>query len=257
MKRGNKLMRGIFIALIIVCLIYSVSIYMIGSGTFSFTIWLCGAAFFGAAFWLSGNGRWYKIPLLIRSAFCGIISLFLVVMAICMVLMISHFYDKGIKDLDYIVVLGAQMNKDGPSTIYKFRLDAAYDYMIENPATVCIVSGAQGVNEACCEGDGGKKYLESKGIPPSRIIAENKALNTSENIVNSFQLMHTGINGEKELKIGIVTNNFHLFRGVHLAKKLTDCDVYGISAYTLPWYLPNNMVRECFGIIRDLRKMRF
>ncbi len=80
-------------------------------------------------------------------------------------------------------------------------------------------------------------------------------MDTSENIAYSIQLMETGGNGSEKLKIGIVTNNFHLFRGIHLAKNTTDNDVYGISAYTLPWYLPNNMARECFGIVRDLRKI--
>ena len=235
----------------LICLIYSVSIYMIGSGTFSFLIWICGAAFFGAAFYLSGNGRWHRIPGLIRALCCAGISLILIVTAVCLALMLSCFNDKGVKNLDYIVVLGAQMRNDGPSTIFRYRLDAAYDYLTENPETICIVSGGQGVNEPVCEGDGGRSYLISKGIESSRVIAENKAMDTSENIVYSLELIdHCHADSDK-LKVGIVTNNFHLFRGVHLAKKLTDKDIYGIAAYTLPWYLPNNMARECFGIIRD------
>ncbi len=255
MKNVNMIMRVIFIALMLICLIYSVSIYMIGSGTFSFIIWVFGAVFFGTAFYLSGNGRWYRIPPIIRGLCSGGILLLLVITVVCLTLMISHFNDKGIKDLDYIVVLGAQMRSDGPSTIFSYRLDAAFEYLEENPKTVCIVSGGQGLNEPVCEGDGGKEYLISRGIDPSRVIAENKAMDTSENIVYSLEIMDNGSTGSDKLKIGIVTNNFHLFRGVHLAKRLTDHEIYGIAAYTLPWYLPNNMARECFGIIRDLRKM--
>ena len=250
-------MRGIFIALMLICLIYSVSIYMIGSGTFSFMIWIFGAVFFGAAFYLSGNGRWYRINLLIRSFLLGAISLLLVITVVCLALMLSCFNDKGVKELDYIVVLGAQMRDDGPSTIFKYRLDAAYEYLMENPETVCIVSGGQGVNEPVCEGDGGRSYLLYRGVEPSRVMAENKAMDTSENIVYSLELIDHVHTGSDKLKIGMVTNNYHLFRGVHLAKKYTDNNIYGIAAYTLPWYLPNNMARECFGILRDLRKMRF
>jgi uncharacterized SAM-binding protein YcdF (DUF218 family) len=75
--------------------------------------------------------------------------------------------------------------------------------------------------------------------------------------VYSLELIDQGPADSGKLKIGIVTNNFHLFRGLHLAGKLTDNNIYGIAAYTLPWYLPNNMARECFGIVRDLGKMRF
>ena len=81
-------------------------------------------------------------------------------------------------------------------------------------------------------------------------------MDTSENIQYSLDIMKKAADADKQLKVGIVTNNFHVFRGVHLAKMLTDDEVCGIAAYTVPWYLPNNMVRECFGIIRDLRKMR-
>ncbi len=250
-------MRVIFIALMLICLIYSVSIYMIGSGTFSFIIWIWGAVFFGTAFYLSGNGRWYRIPFTIRVLCSGAILLLFVTIAVCLTLMLRHFNDKGIKDLDYIVVLGAQMRNDGPSTIFKYRLDAAYNYLVENPKTVCIVSGGQGSNEPVCEGNGGREYLVSKGIEPSRVIAEKNAMDTSENIEYSVVLIDSCTKGSDKVKIGVVTNNFHLFRGVHLAKSLTDYNIYGIAAYTLPWYLPNNMARECFGIIRDLRKMSF
>lgn len=85
----------------------------------------------------------------------------------------------------------------------------------------------------------------------NRIIAETNAVDTVQNIANSLEII-----GDRDgLTIGVVTNNFHVFRGVHLARKLTNNEVYGIAAYTVPWYLPNNMVRECFGIFRDLKKL--
>ncbi len=251
-----KYIRIIFLVLMIVCIIYSVSIYMVGSGTFSFIIWFAGAAFFGSAFYFAGNGRWNRVPTVLRGTCYCIIALLIVLMTICMGLMLSHFGDKGVKNLDYIVVLGAQMRNHEPSTIYRYRLDAAYAYLKENPATICIVSGGHGVNEIVSEGDGGKDYLISKGIAPERIIAETKAMDTFANINNSLEIMSSKTY-EDSIEIGIVTNNFHVFRGVHLAKNLTSSEVYGIAAYTVPWYLPNNMVRECFGIVRDFPKMKW
>ncbi len=251
-----KHIRLIYLVLMLACLVYSRSIYLVGSGTFSFIIWLGMAALFGLAFFLAGNGRWQRVPALFRKVCYTLIVIALLVVIFCMGAMASHFGDKGEKDLDYIVVLGAQMRSNGPSIIFKYRLDAAYEYLSENPGTVCIVSGGQGTNESVSEGEGGKEYLESKGIPSERIIAETKAIDTTENIALSLDIMkqHSGI--EDELRIGIVTNNFHVFRGIHLAKGLTNCRVCGIAAYTVPWYLPNNMVRECFGIIRDFSKMK-
>lgn len=255
--RENRVMRGIFLALMLICLVYAVSIYMVGSGTFSFVIWFVLAALSGVAFYLSGNGRWLKIPVMVRSICCGLIAAALITVIICIICMISHFNDKGAENLDYIIVLGAQMRVGGPSPIYKYRLDAAYDYLKENPDTIGIISGGQGANEPVSEGEGGKEYLISRGIEPSRLIAETKAMDTSENIRFSLELMEKEASpGADKLRIGVVTNGYHLFRGIHLAKGLTDNEICGISAYSLPWYLPNNMARECFGIIRDCRKFK-
>ena len=248
--------RYLFLAFTLLSLIYSVSIYMVGSGTFSFMIWIFSAIVFGLLFYLSGNGRWIKIPFGIRCAGYLTIGLTAIFFTICFVAMASHFNDKGEDDLDYIIVLGAQMKGGSPSIIYRFRLDAAYDYLIKNPDTICIVSGGKGKNEIVSEGDGGKEYLISRGIAPERIIAETEARDTVENILFSKEIMDRSPMNNT-LRIGIVTNNFHVFRGIHLAKRYTENEVCGIAAYTVPWYLPNNMVRECFGIGRDLRKFRW
>lgn len=57
------------------------------------------------------------------------------------------------RGLDYIIVLGAQVRKDGPSPVLKYRLDKAVEYLNENPDTVCIVSGGQGSNEPWSEAE--------------------------------------------------------------------------------------------------------
>lgn len=74
-------------------------------------------------------------------------------------------------------------------------------------------------------------------------------MDTRQNISNALDL----INGyDESLKISIVTNNFHVFRGTLLAKRLTEADISGIAAFTEYQYLPNNMVRETFGILKDI-----
>lgn len=42
---------------------------------------------------------------------------------------VSHFDDDGGDDLDYIIVLGAQVYKSGPSSVLKYRLDKAAEYL--------------------------------------------------------------------------------------------------------------------------------
>ena len=52
-------------------------------------------------------------------------------------------------------------------------------------------------------------------------------------------------------RVGIVTNNFHVFRSVAIARKQGLADVCGIAAPSTAFYLPNNLFREVFGITKD------
>ena len=126
-------------------------------------------------------------------------------------------------------------------------LDTAYDYLVENENTLCIVSGGQGANEPHSEAQGMYDYLVEKGIAKERIIMEDKSTDTSENIAFSSVFLDM----EKD-RVGIVTNNFHVFRGVHLAKHQGIRNVCGIAAPSNIYFQLNNMVREFFGILKDL-----
>ncbi len=55
--------------------------------------------------------------------------------------------------LDYIVVLGARVFGTEPSPILEYRINTAYDYLMENPETIAIVSGGQGENEDISEAE--------------------------------------------------------------------------------------------------------
>ena len=53
-----------------------------------------------------------------------------------------------------------------------------------------------------------------------------------------------------DLKIGIVTNNFHIFRSKNIAMDIGFSNVYGISAKTPLIAIPKAHVREFFSIIK-------
>ncbi len=255
------------------CLLYSAMVFLVHSGTFSFIIWVAGAAFFAACYFFTGKNRWSRVPALLRYIVYAVLGVSLSVFVVCEAAILSHFFDKGEENLDYIVVLGAQMRDYGPSVIYRYRLQKAAEYLEENPGTICITTGAKGSNESISEGEGGRDYLISLGVDESRIIVETESTTTGQNIENALAIIREGRDSGalksdsdkrgdnslaqdqsdniSDLKIGIVTNGFHVFRGVHIAKKLTDAEICGVAAYMQPQYIPNNMVRECFGIIRD------
>ena len=154
---------------------------------------------------------------------------------------ISGFFSDYAFNLDYIIVLGAQVYPEGPSAILKYRLDEAAKYLKQNLNTKCIVSGGQGHNEPFAEAIGMKKYLEDEGIEEKRIIMEPDSKNTNQNITNSMKYIEPG------KSVGIVTNNFHMFRALQTAKKQGLSKPRAIVAGMDNLYLPNNMLREYFA----------
>ena len=90
------------------------------------------------------------------------------------------------------------------------------------------------------------EYLEKKGVPKVRILMETESTTTAQNISNSMQYIREGAT------VGIVTNNFHMFRALQIAKQQGLAHVHGIAAKSKPLYLPNNMLREYLAEIKYL-----
>lgn len=237
----------IWLVLAILSTGYGFMVKAVGSGTGFYKVWLAMAVLFLLFAVASGFGLWGKLPGVFQRVILGFVSICLVVFIGVEACIASQFHADGGKDLDYLIVLGAQIYDTGPSTVLKFRLDKTAEYMEEHPDTVCIVSGGQGYNEPFPEAEGMAAYLQACGVDKNRIILEDKATNTVQNIQYSMKLMD-----DTDAPVGIVTNNFHVFRGVHIAKKQGLANAYGIAADATPAYLPNNMFREFFGVVKDV-----
>ncbi len=229
-----------------ISLCYSLIIYNVHSGSKFFLFWdvLC-IGLVALAVCLKFR-VFSKIPKAVTVCAASVLAVGLITCIICLVLIFTTFNAKGSKGLDYIIVLGAQVRSDGPSTVLRFRLEKAKKYLDENPDTVCICSGGQGENEPVSEGAGMKEYLVGLGIDESRIIVEDQSHNTRENIKNCASLIPEGASA------GIITNNFHVYRALYLTRRYGMKGAEGIAADSLPLYLPNNAAREVVGLIKDL-----
>ena len=239
MKRVILLILGIF------SIIYGIFIFQVGSGTWFWIVWEVIGAFFILWSFLIYNG-FFRRHKYIKKLFYVFVAITLTVLISLCSMIAGNFHSKGEEKLDYIIVLGAQVRESGPSVVLKHRLDAAISYLNENPTTQCIVSGSQGVNEPFSEAEGMYTYLVKNGISSDRIILEDKSTSTVENIRNSKVLLDDSYHS-----VGIVTNNFHTFRAVRIAKKQGLRNVSGIAAESNIFYLPNNVLRECCGILKD------
>lgn len=239
-------MKKFFVILGLACIIYCVFTFLFGGyGTMFFLIWgVAGVASIGWG--LFGKKILGAMPLWIKRCFYIFVAMGVLIVLAVEGLVISGFFPKTPANLDYIIVLGAQLKENGPSYVLRVRLDEAYDYLVENEETKVIVSGGQGSNEPDTEAQGMYDYLVAKGIAPERIIKEDKSTDTSENILFSKEIINPEID-----RVGIVSNNFHIFRATQLARAAGYEHVYGLAARSNLWYLPNNMLREFFGITKD------
>lgn len=160
-------------------------------------------------------------------------------------IVISHTNRKAEMGVDYIIVLGAQIRGNVITKSLRKRLDTAAAYLKKNPDTKAVVSGGRGKGEALTEAEAMKQYLIRNGISKDRIIKEDKSRNTFENILYSKPLL------KPDSSAAIVTNGFHIFRSVHIARKQGLTRVQGLAAPTDRLLAVNYYVREAVGVLKD------
>ena len=153
---------------------------------------------------------------------------------------------KGIENLDYIIVLGCQVKGIKPSKALKDRLDTAKEYMQANPETIAVLSGGQGKMEEISEAECMRRYLEKAGISRERLILEQRSTTTRQNLRYSRRYMDY-----RHDEIGIITNNFHVYRALRLAKKQGYAKPCGIPAKSDARYQVHYLVREFFALVKE------
>ena len=148
-------------------------------------------------------------------------------------------------DYDALIVLGAAVHEDRVTWVLSNRLDTAYDYAVDHPDTLLVVSGGQGDGESVTEASAMAGYLARRGIDPARIFLEDRAESTSENFAFSKAIIDERLGSDAS--IGFVTTRFHVFRASRVAQK-GGIDARGLGAPDV-WYIAtNNFLRECVGI---------
>ena len=159
------------------------------------------------------------------------------------------------EELDYLIVLGAQVKKTVPSKALVLRLQKACEYLKEHSQTKAVLSGGQGSGEEIAEAECMYRYLTEHGIPEERLLKEECSTTTRENLMYSARVL---ADSRKEVttetvlgsKIGLVSNNFHIYRALLLAEKFGYRKVYGVPAAS-DWKLQiHYMVREYFAVLK-------
>lgn len=246
-------MKILFLILAIVCLVYyGVIISYAGSSSNFVKIWMISGVFFlflAGVLWVRdrygifGN---FTMPPVLKKMIVTFLVLGILVFVVIEAFIFHGMMQKPAPDLDYLVVLGAQVKGETPSRALYKRLYRAEEYLKENPNTKVVLSGGKGRGEDITEAEAMRRYLEKSGIEPERIFLEQRSTSTKENMQFSMEII-----GDYEASIGIVTNDFHVFRGVAIGKKMGCTNIQGIPAKGDMIMEVNYLIRECFAVIKD------
>jgi len=125
---------------------------------------------------------------------------------------------------DAIVVFGAAEYAGRPSPVFRARLDHAAELYRRGLAGLVITTGGAGADPKYTEGQVGRDYLKSQGIPDDHLIAETQSADTAESARRVGAIMHT--NGMKTCLA--VSDSYHIFR----IKRMMGRE--GITAYGAP-----------------------
>lgn len=239
---------GLLYILAVLSMLYCVGIGLFVSfGSYFFLIWGVIGVFFAAWAWvLTHRSIHDRIPRWLRITFRSLVAAGMLLLLIIEGMIAGQFHATAEAGADYVIILGAQWKASGPSYVLQRRLDKAIEYLNANPETKVIVSGGQGYNEPVSEAEGMKGYLVDAGIDPERILMEDASTNTTQNLIFSGELLN-----KAEDSVVVVTNNFHMFRALAIARKQGYLHVEGLSAGTYLITVPNNLLREAFGVVKD------
>ena len=146
------------------------------------------------------------------------------------------------------VVLGCHVKGTKPSLMLTRRLEAACEYLKENPDVKCVVTGGQGTGEDITEAEAMKQYLIEKGIEGERILKEDRSVNTDENLAfTKAVLEQNGLSND----IVVITDGFHQYRASLIAEK-QGLNSFSISCETRTELVPTYWVREWFALAKEI-----
>ena len=276
-SKGMQVLLWITLAVLLLYAVFAflystVVVYASGKATSFLWFWpvTCVIALLGVGllfFVLTG-----RLPQLKRLVIClcGVFWLCMAVFLTVEAVVFSAGRKAPAEGAEYVIVLGAQVRGEVPTLVLSARIKAAAEYLKEHPNAVAVASGGKGSGETISEAEAIRRGLVRLGIEEERILLEDRSTSTAENlkfsaeVIQSYEKGKTGLAEETPLcgtnaslirfvskNVVLVTNDFHVFRAVKLAKNLGYTEVTGLGAteffaVTIQYY-----VREFFAITKE------
>lgn len=196
-------------------------------------VWLLTATIAAYAIWRKPLHTWFHAPGAGRIVWWCLLVIGVLYAGLVAFVAVSGYANPPTGQEKVLVVLGAGLRRDKPSTLLRYRLDKAYDYAMAHPDVFVVTSGGQGRDEWVPEGQAMRDYLIEKGLPPERVVAENASTSTEENFSLSLELLRQ-YGFDENTPIVYVSNAFHCYRSGCYAKRAGFTQVTSLPSAT-PW----------------------
>jgi len=148
---------------------------------------------------------------------------------------------------DVIIVLGAGIIGESVTRPLAFRLDTAIEHWEQNPDALIVVTGGLGDRATITEAEAMARYLIRAGVPAEQIILEDRSTSTYENFKFAIEILEYYF--PDGFSVVVITNDFHIFRAVQIARSAGLEEVSRAGAYT-DWYTWGiNYFREFLAIL--------
>lgn len=144
---------------------------------------------------------------------------------------------KNETDIDCIVILGAGIWGDKPSPMLEDRLNQGIQLYKDGISTKILMSGDHGKKDYD-EVNIMKNYAIEQGVPSEDIFMDHAGFSSYDSVYRAKQIFEAK-------KIMIVTQKYHLYRTLHIAKQL-DIEAYGIASN------PRKYSGQLFREIREI-----
>ena len=142
-----------------------------------------------------------------------------------------------LENVDCILVLGCSVRGSTPSPMLKDRLDQGVQLYQNNASQKLLMSGDHGQTDYD-EVNAMKQYAIDSGIPSEDIFMDHAGFSTYESMYRARDVFCAK-------KVIIVTQDYHLYRALYVAKTL-GLDAYGVAAKSPPY---------SGQVYRDLREL--
>ena len=156
----------------------------------------------------------------------------------------------ALNDVDCIIVLGCLVKNNGePSDMLSDRIQRGIELYNQGASPKIIMSGDHGTVEYD-EVNTMKQVAVESGIPSSDVFMDHAGFSTYESIYRAKEIFGAE-------KIIIVTQEYHLYRALYIARAL-GIEAYGVDAdYRTYWGQAKRDLREVLARCKDFATVIF